>query len=163
MCSASDGRLALSGQPLLVVVPFRCARYRPPSARMTEQMIGHDRRGPVHEPTGQHCNWHTPSVDPFRLIIESNAATGRNCRRGAGSRAASVWGQPPVQFPPIAVVLLPTDPSFPDRPPCGVYVREWSARGGAGPPDLAPDDSIAGRRRGGRRSNAAAAMPALSR
>jgi hypothetical protein len=46
---------------------------------------------------------------------------------------------------PAALVLFATDPSFPGRPSCSVYVREWSARGGAGPPDLAPDDSIAGR------------------
>jgi len=52
MCSDSDGRLALSGQPLLVVVPFRCARYRPQSARMTEQVIGRDRRGRLHDPNG---------------------------------------------------------------------------------------------------------------
>jgi hypothetical protein len=36
--------------------------------------------------------WHTPSLDPFRPIFESSA--GR-----AVSRAASVLGQPPVQFP----------------------------------------------------------------
>src|SRR5437763_4817969 len=83
---------------------------------------------------------------------------GEGCPRRFG-----LGVDPPVQWPLVALVLFATDPLLPDRSSCGVYVREWSARGGAGPPDLAPDDSIAGRRRGGRRSNAARAMPALPR
>src|SRR5437764_15176809 len=86
-----------------------------------------------------------------------DVGVGEGCPRGFG------LGRSPGQWPLVALVLFATDPLLPDRPSCGVYVREWFARGGAGPPDLALDGGIAGRRRGGSRSNAAPAMPAVSR
>jgi hypothetical protein len=93
-----------------------------------------------------------------------SARSGQQGHRKTGMRSSSsrAWfGLGPT--PPSRASVICDRPFVSRSSLVHVYVREWFARGGAGPPDLALDDGIAGRRRGGRRSNAAPAMPALSR